>query len=97
MKTLSKLGIMLALTGSLFLSSCAGEYYVADQPEEPVYDRPATPYDGAIWIDGDWTWNGDSYVYSRGHWDRPREGHTYVRGSWAHSPRGYSWHRGHWQ
>jgi hypothetical protein len=97
MKTLSKLGIMLALTGSLFLSSCAGEYYVADQPVEPVYDRPAAPYDGAIWIDGDWNWSGGNYVYSRGHWDKAREGHTYVRGSWAHSPSGYSWHRGHWQ
>jgi hypothetical protein len=62
MKTSSKFGLPLVLAGSLFLSSCAGSYYVADQPVEPVYERPVAPYDGAIWIDGDWTWSGGRYV-----------------------------------
>lgn len=96
MKTLSKVGIMLALAGSLFLSSCAGSYYVTDQPVEPVYDRPATPYEGAIWIDGEWGWTGGRYQYSRGHWDRPRQGHSYMRGNWEHTSRGYAWRKGHW-
>jgi len=96
MKTLLKFGLLLAMAGSLFLTSCSGEYYVTDQPVEPVYDRPAAPYDGAIWIDGEWGWDGGRYNYVNGHWDRPRAGHTYVRGSWNHTGRGYSWHRGHW-
>lgn len=97
MKTLQNLGYMLLLSGSLFLASCAGGYYVAEQPNEPVYDRPAAPYADAVWIDGDWTWNNGTYVYSRGHWDHGRAGHSYTRGNWEHTNRGYRWHRGHWQ
>lgn len=97
MKTLLKLGILLALAVCLFMPSCAGGYYVAAQPVEPVYERPAIPYAGAIWIDGEWIWNGGRYVYARGHWDRPRPGHFYVRGGWARTGRGYAWHRGHWR
>jgi hypothetical protein len=96
MKNLIKMGLMATLAASLFLSSCAGEYYVSDQPVEPVYDRPAAPYEGAIWIDGDWSWNGGSYAYVQGHWDRPRTGHIYTRGNWEHTDHGYKWHRGHW-
>jgi hypothetical protein len=97
MKTISKLGLMLALAGSLFVSSCAGTYYVYDRPLEPVYERPVAPYAGAIWIDGDWTWNGGKYVFVRGHWDRPRQGHFWVRGEWMHTNRGYRWHKGYWR
>ncbi|HEY4326786.1 MAG TPA: hypothetical protein VGN20_22560 [Mucilaginibacter sp.] len=98
MKKLLKLGLLVTLGVSLFLSSCAGEdYYVSDQPVEPVYERPVVPYDGAVWIDGEWAWNGGSYAYTHGHWDKPRPGHNYVRGSWAHSNHGYSWRKGHWQ
>ncbi len=87
---------MLALAGSLFLSACEGSYYISEQPVEPVYERPAPPYAGAVWIDGEYTWVGGRYVYARGHWDRPRVGHVYVRGTWEHTGRGYRWHRGHW-
>ncbi len=97
MRTISKLGFMLALAVSLFLSSCAGSYYVVDQPVEPVYERPAPPYAGAVWIDGDWAWNGGRYVYTRGYWARPRVNRVYVRGNWYRGPRGYAWHRGHWR
>jgi hypothetical protein len=96
MKILSKLGILAALGGSLFLSSCAGEYYVADEPAEVVYERPVPPYAGAVWIDGDWAWDGGRYVYTRGYWARPRPGRVWARGSWYHGPRGYAWRRGRW-
>jgi len=97
MKTVSKFGLLLALAGSMFLSSCAGDYYVSDQPVEPVYDRPAAPYDGAVWIGGEWGWNGAGYTYTNGYWDKPRAGHTYLAGSWAHTSRGYAWHKGGWR
>jgi hypothetical protein len=58
MKTISKAWLLLVLAGTLFLGSCAGGYYVVAQPVEPVYERPAPPYQGAVWIDGEWTWNG---------------------------------------
>ncbi len=87
---------MLVLAASMFATACEGSYYVADQPVEPVYERGAAPYDGAIWIDGEWGYTGGNYVYTRGHWDHPRPGHTYVRGNWEHTSRGHRWHRGHW-
>jgi len=97
MKTLSKFGLLIALAGSLFLSSCAGSYYVTDQPVEPVYVRPAPPYGGAIWIDGEWGYSGGRYRYINGYYARPRAGRVYMRGGWVHTGRGYSWRRGHWR
>ncbi|HVW97567.1 MAG TPA: hypothetical protein VHA56_16455 [Mucilaginibacter sp.] len=97
MKTIRNLGIIAALAGSLFLASCDGEYYVAEQPVEPVYERPAPPYEGAIWVDGGWHYRGGRYVYRRGYYTRPRRGRAYVSGSWSHTSRGYTWHKGHWK
>ena len=96
MKTLSKLGMIAVLGTSLFLTSCAGEYYVSDQPADVVYARPVSPYAGAVWIEGDWVWSGGRYVRRPGYWARPRAGRSYYRGNWVHTNRGYSWHRGHW-
>lgn len=97
MKKLIKSGLLVALCGSLFLSACAGSYYVSEQPVEPVYEHPAPPYQGAIWIDGEWAYSGGRYVYANGHWDKPREGHAYIRGNWEHASHGYRWHGGHWK
>jgi hypothetical protein len=97
MKTISKLGLLIALTGSLLFSSCAGSYYVTDQPVEPVYEQGAPPYDGAVWIGGEWAWSNGNYVYTHGHWDHPQQGRTYVRGNWEHTKHGYKWHNGHWK
>ncbi len=99
MKSLIKFGLLSFLAASMFLApGCAGSYYVTDQPVEPVYERPTAPYANAVWVEGEWSWSGGNYVYTRGHWDHPREGHsTYVRGNWEHTNRGYKWHNGHWQ
>ena len=96
MKTTSKLLIGIALAGTLF-ASCEGSYYVADEPVEPVYTRPAAPYAGAVWVSGDWVWRGGRYVYTQGYWTRPRGKRVWVSGSWIHNGRGYHWHRGHWR
>jgi len=97
MKTLSKFGFLFVLGGSLVLSSCAGSYYIAEQPIEPVYSRPVTPYNGAVWITGEWVWNGGRYTYRNGYWAKPRNGHVYVSGTWVRTGRGYTWHRGNWR
>jgi hypothetical protein len=97
MKTLSKLGAMLALGGSLFLASCAGEYYVSDQPTDVAYDYGTAPYADGIYVGDDWVYIGGHYVHNRGHWEHARAGHTYVKGSWHKGPKGYAWHRGRWQ
>jgi len=97
MKTMNKIGVVLALAGGLFLSSCEGSYYVTSQPTETYYERPVAPYAGAVWIDGDWTWSSGRYVRQRGHWVRPRAGRSWEGGRWQSGPRGYRWQRGHWR
>ncbi|MDB5031158.1 hypothetical protein [Mucilaginibacter sp.] len=97
MKTLAKTGILLALFGSLLASCYGGYYYVRTRPAEPYYIRPASPYNSAVWIDGEWEWNNGRYSYIGGHWERPRNGRVWVRGSWHPGPSGYAWHRGYWR
>lgn len=97
MKAISKIVAFAALGGALFFSSCAGSYYVSSTPEEPYYVQPVAPYQGAVWIPGEWTWSGGRYVYVRGYYTRPRAGRVWVRGTWNRGPRGYAWHRGHWR
>lgn len=96
MKTIAKIGILLALTGGL-LTSCTGQYYVTTRPAEPYYVRPASPYANAVWVDGEWIWSGGRYAYVGGHWERPHGGRAWVRGRWVSGPRGYAWRRGYWR
>jgi hypothetical protein len=97
MKTISKVLVLFALTGALFLSSCYGAYYVTARPAEPYYVRPASPYYGAVWIPGEWVWNGNAYAYVNGHWEKPRAKRVYIAGHWSQSPRGYVWIKGYWK
>jgi len=87
----------VALGGTLLFSACGGGgYYVSARMDEPVYERPVAPYGDAVWIGGEWNWNGGRYVYSQGHWEHARAGRTYVAGTWEQGNRGYRWRRGHW-
>lgn len=95
MKTASKLLIGVALAGSMF-ASCAGSYYVSERPADVVYTRPAPPYAGAVWVEGEWVWQGGRYVHTNGYWTRPRGNRVWVTGTWERGPRGYTWRRGHW-
>jgi len=97
MKTLIKIGLIAAMGSSLFLTSCAGEYYVSDQPADVYYDPGPAPYSGAVWIEGDWVYSGGHYVHNRGHWARARANRHWAKGNWEHNNQGYRWHRGHWQ
>jgi hypothetical protein len=97
MKTINKILILFALTGSLFMTACYGNYYVTSRPQEPYYIRPSAPYADAVWIDGEWVWNGRGYNYIGGHWVNPRSGRTWVRGNWESGPRGYVWRKGYWR
>jgi len=97
MKTLIKIGLIAAMGSSLFLTSCAGEYYVSDQPADVYYDPGPAPFSGAVWIEGDWVYSGGHYVHNRGHWARARANRNWAKGNWEHNNQGYRWHRGHWQ
>lgn len=78
-------------------SSCGPSRYTAEQPVAPVYERPASPGVGYVWVDGDWYWSGGRYTYRNGYWSRPRGHRTYTTGVWVHSGKGYYWRKGHWR
>lgn len=44
-----------------------------DYPPPParVEYVPAAPKDGAVWIDGEWTWQGQRWAWKRGRWVVP--------------------------
>ena len=89
--------VLLALTGSLLLSACYGKYYITTRPAEPYYAKPASPFDGAVWVPGEWVWTSGRYAYINGHWEKPRPRHIYVPGKWQQGPRGYVWIKGYWK
>ena len=80
----------------IFLSACSGGMVVTDRPADVVYERPLSPGDGYIWLDGDWYWSGGRYQWRAGHWDRPRTGRNWSAGHWQSAGHGWKWQRGHW-
>lgn len=82
----------------LTFNSCVGGYVASEPVYDDVYDRPASPGIGYIWIDGDWRWNRQShnYVHDHGYWARSKSGHSYKKGHWESEPRGKYWVKGRW-
>jgi YXWGXW repeat-containing protein len=97
--TMKKLMIILGFVASAAVFSSCGptRYTVSAQPSAPVYERPAAPGVGYVWVDGDWYWSGGRYVYRNGYWARPRGHRVWVTGTWVRSGRGYYWRKGHWR
>jgi hypothetical protein len=96
---MKKLLFILSLTAGLAAFTGCGptRYTVSSQPAVPYYARPAAPGVGYVWIDGDWYWRSNRYVYRHGYWARPRGHRAWVGGHWVHTPRGFYWQRGHWR
>lgn len=98
MKAITQIGIFFALTGGLLLSACESRRYVATQPAAVVYtSRSASPYNGAIWVEGNWVRRGGKWVQQKGYWIKPRPGRTWVQGRWYKYPKGNRWQKGYWK
>jgi hypothetical protein len=55
-------------------------------------------YDGNVWVQGHWSWNGYTWVWNEGYWTEARPGYVWVDGYWG--ARGYGewyWTPGNWQ
>src|SRR5688500_4102678 len=73
-------------------------YVVYEAPPAPrVSVRPAAPYSGAIWVAGNWQWNGGQWVWTEGYWEQPRVGYVYVQPRWARQGRGWVYVGGGWR
>ena len=47
-------------------------------PPARVEMVPPQPHEGALWQDGHWQWNGDTYTWSDGRWLDSPAGATYA-------------------
>ncbi len=88
--------LALSILSAFILTGCSAGY-VATQPAEVTYVRPAAPGPDYVWIGGEWEWSGGNYRWHEGSWQHGREGHTWKSGYWENSNKGYRWHKGGWQ
>jgi WXXGXW repeat (2 copies) len=66
-------------------------------PAIPVYEQPACPVDGYIWIPGYWAYGDAGYYWVPGYWDAPPTvGFLWTPGYWGFVGGVYAWHAGYW-
>ena len=87
---------------SFFLSSCTvhEQFVVRTRPRPHIIERiPPPPFASAVWIPGEWFWNGYQarYNWHPGHWVRAHVGHIWVNGFWRTANGGWLWVPGHWR
>jgi hypothetical protein len=75
-----------------------GPIVTATPPPPQQENPPPPPYDGAVWCDGYWNWNGGTYVWVAGYWAQPPSAGMYwYPGGWVIRPGGgYVWVGGRW-
>ena len=68
-------------------------------PELPVYEQPAIPGDGYLWVPGYWAYSDDAdgYFWVPGTWVMPPQaGLLWTPGYWGWGDRGYVFNDGYW-
>jgi hypothetical protein len=87
---------------AIFLQvSSEAQFVVKVRPAAPVVvrTRPPAPNSGYLWVDGEWVWRNNQYVYNEGRWARPvQPGARWIPGHWKFHRRrgGWFWVPGHW-
>jgi hypothetical protein len=85
--------LRVGIIGLLFFSCSPA--YVTTIPNRQYEVRSASPYAGAVWVDGNWNYRRN--VYANGYWARPRTGRVHYPGQWNQGRGGYVWHSAHWR
>lgn len=69
----------------------------AAPPAPPEEIRPPVPFAGAVWIGGNWHWQGGRHVWVAGRWSPQPAGYHWHEQRWEHQKDG-RWHEhsGHW-
>jgi hypothetical protein len=67
-------------------------------PPPQAEEIPPPPYEGAVWIDGYWSWTGTTYVWVPGRYESPPQvGLYWYPGGWVlHPGGGYVFVAGRW-
>jgi hypothetical protein len=81
-----------------YLPPPPGGPYTDLPPPAPLYEEvPPPPFDGAVWVDGYWSFSGARYLWVRGRWMRPPQvGLIWYRGGWVRHGAGFLYVRGRW-
>jgi hypothetical protein len=110
MKTLQALMWVSASVALLGLLGCSHretvyvaqphrEYVIVREAPPPIIreHRPSPPSRGHIWIDGNWHWNGQRYVWHPGRWAvPPHRRAVWVSPRYERHQRGYRYMPGRW-
>lgn len=96
---MKKLILTALLAFSLIPAVANAEVYVKLPPPPPIVEHPGPPpHPGNVWIAGYYRWDGEHYVWVRGHYDSPPSPHdVWVAHSWEHTSRGWVLVQGHWR
>jgi len=100
MKKLKSLLLLVLLAAFvLVLADCASRTAYVQKPPPAVKKevRGPKPYTNAVWIGGNWKWQGGQYVWVSGYWTKPVAGKKWVPGHWKKTARGHVWVKGHWR
>jgi hypothetical protein len=82
----------------LFFSCMEPNHFtIATRLTVPLINRPISPGQGYIWIEGEWFWNGNSYSWRDGYWSYPANGYRWVPGYWKQRAHGWYWTPGYWK
>jgi len=65
---------------------------------EPEYLRPPRPSQRHVWVEGEWIWINNRYMYQTGYWAVPEPDRIFVKGHWAQWPNNeWYWVNGYWR
>jgi WXXGXW repeat (2 copies) len=93
-------GIVLVGVSLAAPATCAAaEVVIRTAPPNPIVETvPPPPGRYYVWDPGHWRWNGNRYVWVRGHYvHNPHHGGAWVPGHWVSRPGGWVWIEGHWR
>ena len=97
MKKIISLSLAIVFVMAFTYMSSAQQFIVRVRPSAPAIVRIASPGPRHIWIDGDWIWRGNNYVYQPGYWYLPRAREHWMPGHWKATRGGGVWIPGHWK
>lgn len=89
-------GLLLAASASYAQFSLSVSVHLAPPPLL-VYQQPAIPASGYLWVPGYWAWDAGGYYWVPGEWVLPpRPGLLWTPGYWGWQDGAYVWHEGYW-
>ncbi len=101
LRTLLRVGSLVALIGSLAASSASAGmrvYVRVGPPAAIVETRPPAPAAAFVWRAGYHKWVGERYEWVPGEWVKPPYARAvWVPGRWVKERRGWYWIEGHWR